>query len=181
MPSSGHRRWGMLSMREAQVELDKTSLPENAYHPLKAGEVYTPIVQAGTRTPEVTWRAVLWGALFCAVFTVASAYSTLKVGQGMEAAIPISILAIALARIYKRRSSLLENVITIGIGGASAAVVAGAVFTVPALYILHLNPHPIQTVFICLACEPPFSPVTSTSVMAVASGNGNCPCISRTK
>ena len=138
-------------MREAQVELDKTSLPENAYHPLKAGEVYTPIVQAGTRTPEVTWRAVLWGALFCAVFTVASAYSTLKVGQGMEAAIPISILAIALARIYKRRSSLLENVITIGIGGASAAVVAGAVFTVPALYILHLNPHPIQTVFICLA------------------------------
>ena len=138
-------------MIETQADPEKSSLPENAYHPLQAGEVYTPIVQAGMRTPEVTWRAVLWGALFCAVFTVASAYSTLKVGQGMEAAIPISILAIALARMYKRRSSLLENVITIGIGGASAAVVAGAVFTVPALYMLHLNPHPVQTVFICLA------------------------------
>ncbi|MFP5249388.1 MAG: OPT/YSL family transporter, partial [Acidobacteriota bacterium] len=138
-------------MIELQDEPEKTSLPENAYVPLQTGEVYTPIVQAGMRTPEVTWRAVLWGAFFCAIFTVASAYSTLKVGQGMEAAIPISILAIALARMYKRRSSLLENVITIGIGGASAAVVAGAVFTVPALYILHLNPHPVQTVFICLA------------------------------
>jgi putative OPT family oligopeptide transporter len=138
-------------MIETQADPEKSSLPENAYLPLHAGEAYTPIVQAGMRTPEVTWRAVLWGALFCAVFTVASAYSTLKVGQGMEAAIPISILAIALARIYKRRSSLLENVITIGIGGASAAVVAGAVFTVPALYMLHLNPRPVETVFICLA------------------------------
>ncbi len=69
----------------------------------------------------------------------------------MEAAIPISILAIGLARMYKRRSSLLENVIITGIGGASAAVVAGAVFTLPALYILHLSPNPVQTVFICLA------------------------------
>jgi putative OPT family oligopeptide transporter len=69
----------------------------------------------------------------------------------MEAAIPISILAIGLARIYKRRSSLLENVIITGVGGASAAVVGGAVFTLPALYILHLNPNPFQTIFICLA------------------------------
>jgi putative OPT family oligopeptide transporter len=69
----------------------------------------------------------------------------------MEAAIPISILAIGLARMYKRRSSLLENVIITGMGGASAAVVSGAVFTVPALYALHLDPHPVQTVFICLA------------------------------
>ena len=134
-----------------ETEAESTSLPENAYRPLRASEAYTPIIPPSSRTPEVTWRAVLWGILFCAVFTVASAYSTLKVGQGMEAAIPISILTIALARMYARRSSLLENVITIGIGGASAAVVAGAVFTLPALYILHLNPHPVQTVFICLA------------------------------
>jgi putative OPT family oligopeptide transporter len=69
----------------------------------------------------------------------------------MEASIPISILAIGLARMYRRRSTLLENVILTGTGGASAAVVAGAVFTIPALYILHLSPNPIQTVFICLA------------------------------
>ncbi len=69
----------------------------------------------------------------------------------MESAIPISILAIGLARLYKRRSSLLENVIITGIGGVAGSVVAGAVFTVPALYILKLSPHPVQTIFICLA------------------------------
>ena len=134
-----------------ETESQTATLPENAYRSLKAGETYTAIIPPDAHPPEVTWRAVLWGALFCFVFTVASAYSTLKVGQGMEAAIPISILTIALARIYARRSTLLENVIAIGIGGASAAVVAGAVFTVPALYMLHLNVHPVQTIFICLA------------------------------
>jgi putative OPT family oligopeptide transporter len=133
------------------TEPETKALPENAYQPLQPGESYTPIIQAPMRAPELTARAILWGVFFCVVFTVASAYSTLKVGQGMEAAIPISILAIGLARIYKRRSSLLENVIITGIGGASAAVVAGAVFTLPALYILHLSPNPFQTVFICLA------------------------------
>jgi putative OPT family oligopeptide transporter len=132
-------------------EQELKSLPENAYHPLKPGEIYTPIVHAGMQTPELTARSILWGVFFCVVFTIASAYSTLKVGQGMEAAIPVSILAIGLARIYRRRSTLLENVIITGTGGASAAVVAGAVFTLPALYILHLNPHPVEIVFICLA------------------------------
>src|SRR6478672_8220346 len=69
----------------------------------------------------------------------------------MEAAIPVSILTIGVARMYKRRSSLLENVIITGISGAAGAVVAGAIFTLPALYILHLDPHPVQTIFICLA------------------------------
>ena len=87
----------------------------------------------------------------CVIFTVASAYSGLKVGQVMEAAIPISILAIGLARAYQRRSTLLENVILTGIGGTSGGVVAGAIFTLPALYTLNLDPHPAQTIFICLA------------------------------
>jgi len=73
------------------------------------------------------------------------------VGQVMEAAIPISILAIGLARVYRRRSSVLENVIITSIGGVSGSVVAGAIFTLPALYSLNLNPHPVQTIFICLA------------------------------
>ncbi len=110
-----------------------------------------PLVPTTMSLPEITWRSVLWGTLLCIIFSVASAYSALKVGQGMEAAIPISILAIGLARIYKRRSTVLENVIITGIGGASGSVVAGAVFTLPALYILHLDPHPVQTIFICLA------------------------------
>jgi putative OPT family oligopeptide transporter len=138
-------------MATASPEIESKSLPANAYLPLKEDEVYIPLVPTSMSVPEVTWRAVLWGTLLCIIFSVASAYSALKVGQGMEAAIPISILAIGLARVYKRRSTVLENMIITGIGGASGSVVAGAVFTVPALYILHLDPHPVQTIFICLA------------------------------
>jgi putative OPT family oligopeptide transporter len=138
-------------MATATPELETKSLPANAYQPLKEGELYVPLVPTGMDLPEVTWRAVLWGTLLCIIFSVASAYSALKVGQGMEAAIPISILAIGLARMYRRRSTVLENMIITGMGGASGSVVAGAVFTVPALYILHLDPHPVQTIFICLA------------------------------
>jgi putative OPT family oligopeptide transporter len=133
------------------VEIETKSLSENAYQPLKPGESYQPIVPAEAKVPELTPRSILWGVVFCAIFTVASAYSGLKVGQVMEAAIPISILTIGLARVYRRRSSLLENVIITGIGGAAGGVVAGAIFTLPALYILHLDPHPVQTIFICLA------------------------------
>ncbi len=128
-----------------------TSLPRNAYETLKPGETYQPMVPASAAPPELTTRSVLWGLFLCVIFTVASAYSGLKVGQVMEAAIPISILAIGLARVYRRRSTLLENVIMTGIGGTSGAVVAGAIFTLPALYSLQLNPHPVQTIFICLA------------------------------
>ena len=131
--------------------IDTKTLPENAYKPLHDGEFYLPIVPPSRQMPEITPRSLFWGVLFCVIFSVASAYSALKVGQGMEAAIPISILAIGLARLYQRRSTLLENVIITGMGGASAAVVSGAVFTVPALYALHLDPHPVQTIFICLA------------------------------
>jgi putative OPT family oligopeptide transporter len=131
--------------------IDTKSLPESAYRALKPDESYPPLVPASEKPPELTPRSILWGISFCVIFTVASAYSGLKVGQVMEAAIPISILTIGLARVYKRRSSLLENVIVTGIGGAAGGVVAGAIFTLPALYILNLNPHPVQTIFICLS------------------------------
>jgi putative OPT family oligopeptide transporter len=130
---------------------ESKSLPENAYEPLAPGATYAPVVPAAQNPPEATWRSVVWGLVFCVVFTVASAYSGLKVGQVMEAAIPISILAIGLARVYTRRSHLLENVIITTIGGVAGGIVAGAIFTLPALYTLKLNPHPAQTIFICLA------------------------------
>jgi putative OPT family oligopeptide transporter len=133
------------------TERQPVKLPANAYTPLRPGETYAPMVPATERPPEETRRSIAWGLLLCVIFTIASAYSGLKVGQVMEAAIPISILAIGLARVYQRRSSLLENVIITGIGGVSGAVVAGAIFTLPALYILKLDPHPVQTTFICLA------------------------------
>jgi putative OPT family oligopeptide transporter len=131
--------------------VDTKSLPENAYKPLKPGEVYQPVIPASASLPEITFRSVFWGTLFCVIFTVASVYSGMKVGQVMEAAIPISILAIGLARVFPRRSTILENVIITSIGGVSGSVVAGAIFTLPALYILHLDPHPLQSTFICLA------------------------------
>ncbi|HET9209143.1 MAG TPA: oligopeptide transporter, OPT family [Thermoanaerobaculia bacterium] len=130
---------------------DTKSLPENAYTPLAPGETYAPIVPPGARQEEATVRSVGWGLFLCVVFTVASAYSGLKVGQVMEASIPISILAIGLARTFRRRSTLLENVILTNIGGTSGGIVAGAIFTLPAFYILQLSPHPLQTTFILVA------------------------------
>jgi putative OPT family oligopeptide transporter len=133
------------------TEVETKSLPANAYKPLSSNEVYCPIVPPSVAPPELTWRSIAWGTFLCIVFTVASAYSGLKVGQVMESAIPISILAIGLARVYARRSTILENVIMTGIGGVAGSVVAGAVFTLPALYILKLAPHPVQTILICVA------------------------------
>ncbi len=127
------------------------ALPDNAYTKLSEGQPYQPLVPAKKVLPELTARSVGWGLFLCVIFTIASAYSGLKVGQVMESAIPISILAIGLARMHKRRSSVLENVIMTGIGGLAGSIVAGAIFTLPALYILKLDPHPVQTTFICLA------------------------------
>jgi len=111
-------------------------LPENARRPLKPGEVYTPIVPDEAGVYEVTARAVTLGLLFCAVFSMAAAYLALKVGQGIEAAIPIAILAIGLSPLFSRKSTILENVIIQSIGANSSHVVSGAVFTIPALYML---------------------------------------------
>ena len=115
-------------------------LPENARRPLAPGEVYVPIVAQETGILEVTPRSVLYGVLFCAIFSMAAAYLALKVGQGIEAAIPIGILAIGVSRFYSRRNTILENVIATSIGGNSSHVVAGAVFTIPALYMLAATP-----------------------------------------
>lgn len=130
---------------------ENKSLPENAYRPLAEGETYSPMIPAAAPLEESTARSVGWGLFLCVLFTIASAYSGLKVGQVMEASIPISILAIGLARVYRRRSTLLENVILTNIGGTSGAIVAGAIFTLPALYILNLSPHPVQTTLILVA------------------------------
>jgi putative OPT family oligopeptide transporter len=115
-------------------------LPENARRPLKEGEVYVPVVPNETGVHEVTARSVAMGLIFCAIFSMAAAYLALKVGQGIEAAIPIAILAIGLSPLFSRKSTILENVIVQSIGANSSHVVAGAVFTIPALYMLAAEP-----------------------------------------
>ena len=114
-------------------------LPDNAYTPLKPGEIYRPYVPADKALHEITLRSVLWGSIMALIFTAAAAYLGLKIGQVFEAAIPIAILAVGLKNLYRRKSTVLENVIIQSIGAASGVIVAGAIFTLPALYILDLK------------------------------------------
>ncbi len=122
----------------------KGKLPENAYTPLKEGEKYVPYVPAEKIIPEVTSRSVFWGLFMSLLFTSAAAYLGLKIGQVFEAAIPIAILAVGIGAIYSRKSTISENVIIQSIGAASGVVVAGTIFTLPALYILNLKPSFLQ-------------------------------------
>lgn len=114
-------------------------LPENAYKELKKGEVYSPIMDPTKVYPEVTPWSVFWGLVMAALFSAAAAYLGLKIGQVFEAAIPIAIIAVGLSAVTKRKNALGENVIIQSIGASSGVIVAGAIFTIPALYILNLN------------------------------------------
>jgi len=113
-----------------------TGLPENASRPLRDGEVYKPLLSADKNYPEVNFRSVVLGLLMAVLFSAAAAYLGLKVGQVFEAAIPIAIIAVGLSSASKRKNALGENVIIQSIGASSGVVVAGAIFTLPALYIL---------------------------------------------
>lgn len=126
------------------------SLPENAYRPLKPGESYEPIVPAGSATAEFTPRSVTLGIVMAVVFSAAAAFLGLKVGQVFEAAIPIAILAVGLGLAFKRRSTILENVIIQSIGAASGLVVAGSIFTLPALFILGLDVNLVKLFLVAL-------------------------------
>ena len=115
-----------------------SGLPENAFRELKEGEAYLPVM-APTATPaEVTPWSVLWGIVMAILFSAAAAYSGLKIGQVFEAAIPIAILAVGISTLFRKQQALGQNVIIQSIGSTSGAVVAGAIFTIPALYILDL-------------------------------------------
>lgn len=111
-------------------------LPENAFRELKQGEEYQPIMNPNQSYPEVNGWSVTWGILMAVLFSAAAAYLGLKVGQVFEAAIPIAIIAVGVSTAAKRNKALGENVIIQSIGACSGAVVAGAIFTLPAIYIL---------------------------------------------
>lgn len=113
-----------------------TGLPENASRELREGEEYKPLLSPDKNYPEVNFRSVTWGLLMAVLFSAAAAYLGLKIGQVFEAAIPIAIIAVGLSSASKRKGALGENVIIQSIGASSGVVVAGAIFTLPALYIL---------------------------------------------
>ncbi len=118
------------------MEKQKISLPENAQRELAPGEVYRPILGAEKNFKEVTVYSVAVGILMVILFSAAAAYLGLKVGQVFEAAIPIAIIAVGLTTALGKKDGLGQNVIIQSIGGCSGAVVAGAIFTLPAIYIL---------------------------------------------
>ncbi len=124
-----------------QQEQIKTSLPENAYRELNAGEEYQPIMGANTQPREVTPYSVTIGIIMAVLFSAAAAYLGLKVGQVFEAAIPIAIIAVGLGQMRGKKNMLGQNVIIQSIGASSGVIVAGAIFTLPALYILGLEAH----------------------------------------
>ncbi len=117
-------------------EKREIALPENAFRELQPGEDYEPIMPADSHPREVTTYAVVWGLLMAVLFSAAAAYLGLRVGQVFEAAIPIAIIAVGLSSATKRKNALGENVIIQSIGACSGLVVAGAIFTLPALYII---------------------------------------------
>lgn len=126
-------------MTEKDLKSIDVQLPENAYRELNVGEVYRPILAPEYYFAEVTPYSIIMGLILAIVFTAASAYSGLKIGQVMEAAIPISILAIGFSKAFKRKRALGQNVIIQSIGASSGVIVAGTIFTIPAFFILNLS------------------------------------------
>lgn len=122
-----------------QESTKNNSLPENAYRELAPGEEYKPIMPANSKPKEVTLYSVVFGIIMAVIFSAAAAYLGLKVGQVFEAAIPIAIIAVGVGNLLKRNNMLGQNVIIQSIGASSGVIVAGAIFTLPALYILDLD------------------------------------------
>lgn len=125
----------LLKLKQME-EKEQVQLPENAFRELKEGEQYEPLMRADRVYPEVNAWSVAWGILMAVIFSAAAAYLGLKVGQVFEAAIPIAIIAVGVSTVAGRKGALGENVIIQSIGACSGSVVAGAIFTLPALYIL---------------------------------------------
>ena len=121
-----------------EVKDNFKGLPENAYRELAKDETYTPLMVPEKVYPEANIWSIMWGLVMAVIFSAAAAYLGLKIGQVFEAAIPIAIMAVGLSTVFRRKNALGENVIIQSVGQTSGLIVAGAIFTIPALYILKL-------------------------------------------
>jgi len=134
----------MTSSAPETLPTESQELPENAFRELAPGEAFQPVVPAAVSPPEVTLRSIVQGVVWSAVFSAAATYIALKLGQGIESAIPISILSVGLSAMLvrfaaRRASTLIENVNVLAIGATSGIVAGGSVFTMPAVFILGLE------------------------------------------
>ena len=130
----------IINMEEKENEVvempEDIKLPDNAYRELKEGEEYKPILLGQKKYPELNAWTITWGIIMAIIFSAATAYSGLRFGQVFEAAIPIAIIAVGVSTLAKRKSPLSENVLIQSIGASSGVIVAGAIFTLPASYII---------------------------------------------
>jgi putative OPT family oligopeptide transporter len=126
---------------------EQTDLPENAYRELEPGEEYKPVMPSERSIMEITPWSIGMGLLMAVIFSAAAAYSGLKIGQVFEAAIPISIIAVGASAAFRKKNALGQNVIIQSIGASSGVIVAGAVFTIPGLYILQAKYPEMQVNF----------------------------------
>ncbi len=134
-------------MESKEQEKKVTELPENAYRELKPGEEYKPVLPADKPATEVSGYSLAMGVLMAIIFSAATAYSGLKIGQVFEAAIPIAIIAVGVSAALRKKNALGQNVIIQSIGSSSGVVVAGAIFTIPGLYILQAKYPEIEVNF----------------------------------
>lgn len=135
------------------ADADPTELPENAFRELAADEEYRPLMHPAREYKEVTVYSVVMGLVLCIIFSAAAAYLGLKVGQVFEAAIPIAIIAVGLSGALHKKNALGQNVIIQSIGACSGVIVAGAIFTLPALYILQAKYPDITVSFFQIFCS----------------------------
>ena len=118
---------------------DDIHLPENAFRELKPGETYEPVIPASAAPPELTAYSIGWGLLMTVIFSAVSTYVVLKLGQGIETAIPIAILTIGFTAVVRIQDPLLQNVGVLSIGATSGIVAGGSVFVMPAIFIQKLD------------------------------------------
>ncbi len=130
--------------KDINLTQEEIKMPDNAYTELKEGEEYKPILMGTKKYPEINAWTVIWGIIMAIIFSAATAYAGLRFGQVFEAAIPIAIIAVGASTLAKRKSPLSENVIIQSIGASSGVIVAGAIFTLPAIYIIQETNPDIQ-------------------------------------
>ena len=130
--------------KDLNLTQEEIKMPDNAYTELKEGEEYKPILMGTKKYPEINAWTVIWGIIMAIIFSAATAYAGLRFGQVFEAAIPIAIIAVGASTLAKRKSPLSENVIIQSIGASSGVIVAGAIFTLPAIYIIQETNPDIQ-------------------------------------
>lgn len=142
--------------QEVYLDADPVELPENAFRELAADETYRPLMHPARSYREATPYSVTLGLILAVIFSAAAAYLGLRVGQVFEAAIPIAIIAVGLSGALKKKDPLGQNVIIQSIGACSGVIVAGAIFTLPALYILQATYPEITVNFLEIFLSSPF-------------------------